>query len=94
MTGVKVGVLLIRNTPSTSFYSVDTQGGQALSSSFSYNLGVPTMTFGEPASGRSCMHGLQQVDLSLYRDANHSLESSFLFAYNGSQISGISYNYL
>jgi hypothetical protein len=94
MTGVKVGVLLVANVPTVSFYSTDTFQGEILAGSFTYNLGVPTGTFGQPASGRSCLHGLQNMSMVLYRDSAHGLETSFMFVYNGSEISGVSYNYV
>ena len=82
LTGIKLHVLLIsKSNPvgSTAYYYTITAEGSVYSKVFSHNLGVPTDYFGEPSTGRSCLHGLRTLDLYLYKNINYPLSTSFLF---------------
>jgi hypothetical protein len=97
VSGFKVVVLLVGKTvnkTSTASYSASLEAGLHVVPNVTTNLGVPTSFFGQPASGRSCILGLQQLDLYHYANSSFSLPTYFLLTYNGSQISGVSYNYL
>ena len=69
MTGFKINVFLINDTINsfdTASYSSMLEGGLFASDSFKANLDVPTSLYGQPSTGRSCIMGLQDIDLFVY----------------------------
>jgi hypothetical protein len=95
LTGVKTQMLLVRKTVGlggTAVFQINSQVGKYLSATFYNNLAVPVAYFGQPSSARSCLHGLNRLDLYLYRDASEPDPLSFMFQYNGSQISDLTYS--
>jgi hypothetical protein len=95
MTAVKVSVLLVDKTfaqAGTAHYSFVAETAQYAIDNFTRNLGVPTAFFGQPSSSRSCIHGLIQLDIFLYRTSYENQPAYFIFEYQGSEIVNISFS--
>ena len=83
LTGFKLIILLVSKTigsQQTAQYSTRFQEGSVFDEDdiFNYNLAVPTNIFGQPATGRSCIHGFYLIGLRY-----SSTSSQFVFNFNG-----------
>ena len=100
MTSVKGAILIVSRTINNSAiasYQTYSTDGSSQTKYFKNNLGVNTQTFGQPSEGKLCISGLQTIDLYFYNTSyspTRSGSTSFLFAYNGNEISGLNYNYV
>ena len=84
MTEVKLVVLLISkviNESGTASFFTFSRDGTQWSKHFEKNLGVDSALFGSPSNSQRCFSGIQNINLFF---SNRS--TSFMFAYNQSQI--------
>ena len=96
MKGMKMHVFLISDQLNISHslsYSSQVITGSYASKMFSSNFGVSTSYYGEPVSGGYCLFGLNAIDIYFYRFTNYTKSTSFLFTFNGSQVSDITFSY-
>lgn len=94
-SGFRINFILIRKRAAginiAVHYNYSTQGGQK-NPTFDYNFGINTTNFGMAGSSY-CLYGFGLI--SLYsRQPTSTKYSSYIFQYNGTQILGISINYV
>jgi hypothetical protein len=97
MTGFKVSVLVVGKVvgqAGIASYQGITQDGRYFTRSFSSNLGVNASVFGQPINGGRCLNSLQKLDLYLYRQANYTDSTAFVFSFTGNVISDLVFSYI
>lgn len=56
-----------------------------------YNFGIDSNSFGSSVSGH-CFHGMYVIDMYVYSNSTPTSYSSFLFTYNNSEVSGLTWS--
>ena len=89
-TGIKINVIMTTTigTAPTIFSTFYATTGKHFSKNFKYNIGINSQAFGAYSDG-FCMVGLSIIDLYVYSSSARNAE--FLFLYNGTEVSDLSY---
>lgn len=76
------------STAATIFSTFSAKTGKHFSKNFKYNIGINSQVFGAYSDG-FCMLGLRIIDLYVYSSSTRNAE--FLFLYNRTDVSDLSY---